>query len=198
MKTKVRLILSFILICFVLLVVETPALASSDNTSDKTLPKWVHYKNVDYQIQISHPSTWKTLENYAGSIVAVYAPPDSPDDQFAENLNIVFEDISSFPEITLEQYTEKGKEVLEKILTKFSLLKNESTTISNINARTLTFTATQGIYRLKFKQTSLIVNKRAYVITFSAEEKKFAKYENTGVSIINSFRIITPALYQSL
>lgn len=198
MKTKVRLILSFILICFVLLVVENPALASSDNTSDKTIPKWVHYKNVDYQIQISHPSAWKTLENYAGSIVAVYAPPDSPHDQFAENLNIVFEDISSFPEITLEQYTEKGKEVLEKMLTKFSLLKNESTTISNINARTLTFTATQGIYRLKFKQTSLIVNKRAYIITFSAEEKKFAKYENTGVSIINSFRIITPALYQSL
>ncbi len=198
MKTKVRLILSFILICFVLLVVETPALAASDNTSDKTLPKWVHYKNVDYQIQISHPATWKTLENYAGSIVAVYAPPDSPDDQFAENLNIVFEDISSFPEITLEQYTEKGKEVLGKMLTKFSLLKNESTTISNINARTLTFTATQGIYRLKFKQTSLIVNKRAYVITFSAEENKFAKYENTGASIINSFRIITPTLYQSL
>jgi serine/threonine-protein kinase len=181
-----------------LLVVETPALASSDNTSDKTISKWVHYKNVDYQIQISYPPTWKTLENYAGSIVAVYAPPDSPDDQFAENLNIVCEDISSFPELTLEHYSEKGKEILAKMLTNFSLIKSESTTISNINARTLTFTARQGIYRLKFKQTSLIANKRAYVITFSAEEKRFAKYENTGASIINSFRIFTPTLFQSL
>jgi serine/threonine-protein kinase len=156
------------------------------------------YQNADYQIQISYPPTWKVLEAYAGAIVAVYRPQDSPDDQFAENANVVTEDLSRFQTMTIDQYTEKGKEVLSKMFTNFSLVKNEPTTISGINARTLTFTATQGIFRLKFKQTSLIVNNRAYIITFVAEEKNFSRYEATGTNIINSFKLLSPKLPASL
>ena len=195
MKSLFRLLFSLVVILFAANNIVWAAPVDVPSGSDRAFKQ---YQNADYQFQISYPLTWQLQEAYAGAIVAVYGPPDSPDDQFAENANVVTEDLARFQGITIDQYTEKGKEVLSKMFTNFSLIKNEPTTISNIKARTLTFTATQGIYRLKFKQTSLIVNNRAFIITFAAEEKNFSRYEAIGTNIIYSFKILSPKLPTSL
>lgn len=175
-----------------------PALAAPDDNSNKLFPAFKQYQNTTHQFQIKYPSTWNFRESYMGSIVVFFAPPDSSDDQVAENINIVTEDLSRFPGMTIEQYVEHGKITLSKIATDFILISNQPITIANIKARVLTFTATQGIYKLQFRQTSLIVNNMAYVITFTAEEDKFSQYESIAKSITNSFTIQTSASVPSI
>ena len=166
-----------------------PVSAAPDATSSKQRSSEKQYQNAAHQFQISYPSTWNVRESYMGTIVVFYAPPDSSDDQFAENINIVMEDLSRFPGMTIEQYVEHGKIVLAKTFTDFLPISNQPTIISKIKAREFTFTATQGIYKLQFCQTSFIVNNTAYVITFVAEEDKFPQYESIAKSITNSFTI---------
>ena len=175
-----------------------PVSAAPDATSNKLLPSFKQYQNAKHQLQISYPATWSMKEAYMGTVVVFSAPPDSSDDQFAENINIVTEDLSRFPGMTIEQYVEHGKITLSKIATDFILISNQPITIANIKARVLTFTATQGIYKLQFRQTSLIVNNMAYVITFTAEEDKFSQYESIAKSITNSFTIQTSASVPSI
>ena len=176
----------------------TPGFAAPDDTSNKLLPTFKQYQNAKHQLQISYPATWSMKEAYMGTVVVFSAPPDSSDDQFAENINIVMEDLSRFPGMTIEQYVEHGKITLSKIATDFILISNQPITIANIKARVLTFTATQGIYKLQFRQTSLIVNNMAYVITFTAEEDKFPQYESIAKSIMNSFTIQQSASVPSI
>ena len=175
-----------------------PVSAAPDATSNKLLPSFKQYQNAKHQLQISYPATWSMKEAYMGTVVVFSAPPDSSDDQFAENINIVTEDLSRFPGMTIEQYVEHGKITLSKIATDFILISNQPITIANIKARVLTFTATQGIYKLQFRQTSLIVNNMAYVITFTAEEDKFPQYESIAKSITNSFTIQQSASVPSI
>ena len=175
-----------------------PVSAAPDATSNKLLPSFKQYQNAKHQLQISYPATWSMKEAYMGTVVVFSAPPDSSDDQFAENINIVTEDLSRFPGMTIEQYVEHGKITLSKIATDFILISNQPITIANIKARVLTFTATQGIYKLQFRQTSLIVNNMAYVITFTAEEDKFPQYESIAKSIMNSFTIQQSASVPSI
>lgn len=133
-----------------------------------------------------------------GTIVAFLAPPDADDDQFRENINVVKEDVSRFSEMTIDQYAELSKVSLTRIATDFSQISNQPTTISNIKARALTFTATQGIFKLQFRQTCLIFNNNAYVITFSAEKERFSQYESIANRIINSFIILNTASTPSI
>jgi len=48
---------------------------------------------------------------------------------------------------------------------------------------------TQGRYELKVEQYYWVVNKEAYVLTFTSETSEYDNYQQVGESILNSFKI---------
>ncbi len=147
------------------------------------------YENAKYNFQIYYPSTWKITEGIMGTAVTFRSPPDSPTDQFLENVVIGVADLAAVPSMTLDKYVELSLAQLAKVITDYKLISIQPRVIAGKPAKIIVLTGRQGIFSVKFLDAIILSNNKAYVITFIAEEAKYKNYEEIGTKIINSMLI---------
>jgi hypothetical protein len=75
------------------------------------------------------------------------------------------------------------------LLTNSDLIESKRIKKSNAEFHKLIYTGDQGVFHLKFEQYYWVIDSKAYVLTFTSEEEKFATYSETGEKILNSFSI---------
>jgi hypothetical protein len=147
------------------------------------------YGNPAYGMTAEYPAGWKADEGAAGAVVVFYSPLEGSDDKFSENVNILVEDVSAHPGMTIRKYTETGIAQLASFFTDFRLVDNRRHTVDGRRARLIEYTCRQGEFQLHVLQAMTIADGKAYVLTFTAEEANYERYLPAARRIMESFKV---------
>lgn len=153
--------------------------------------KAVHYKTFDAPLSeytIDYPTQWEILQNYMGMDVMFRAPVKVSLKPFQENLSVM--------KHTLQDTTHNLDSFFELNVTD---IKNSSSTCEIIKTDTLSIGPMVGKYliykdnfqgfQLQWKQVYILQGQTAFILTFVAEQEKFAKDENIANTMFKSFRL---------
>lgn len=124
------------------------------------------YDNSGYSISL--PTDWGKTDNKNADIAFLYKSSDN--DFFTENITVIIQDLDTYDytldtykELSVSQYEELGYEIDE--CKKVTLDENECYSITSHSEND-----GKNIY---CKQIFTLLNKKAYLFTFAAEEKDF-------------------------
>lgn len=148
--------------------------------------KTAAYQNNAHGFHLQYPADWKSKEGIMGSLVAFISTVE-PAGKPHFNANIVVEDVSAYPGLTLEKYTTVSLTQLRRNFTNFQLTGNRQYTLSNLPARLLTYRCKQGGYDFVILQVLTLHNNKAYVLIAGTEENLFPQYEAAARSMFDSF-----------
>jgi hypothetical protein len=122
-----------------------------------------------------------------GSSFVLFSTQVNENDLFRENVNLIEQDLSAY-NFDLNQYIDLTLSQLTQMITNYEL-KSSKRVSSSPEYHKLVYNGTQGQFNLTFTQHIWIIGTKAFVLTFTTEQSQFAKYQKTGESILNSFRI---------
>lgn len=148
---------------------------------------WKTLQNSRYSIE--YPSSWEAdTSGHMGLAFVVYSIATSDKDEFRENVNFIFEDVSQH-QLTLDQYSQLSENQLKKMITDFRMVSSTRTELNGRTCRRVVFSGRQGVYQLKYLQYYMIVGNNALVLTFTAEIAEFDKFKSTANRILESFTL---------
>jgi hypothetical protein len=154
---------------------------------ENTMSEWKTLVQSNFSIE--YPSTWELNKGgQMGTCFILFSPLDSEKDTFKENVNLMVQDLGK-ENIGLNRYTEISEGQIKTLLTNSDLIESKRIKKSNAEFHKLIYTGDQGVFHLKFEQYYWVIDAKAYVLTFTSEEEKFATYSETGEKILNSFSI---------
>jgi len=137
---------------------------------------------------VDYPEDWRIKE--VGKAVSVSSPFESKDDRFAENVQIVAENLSQSPaDITLIDYHRAGLKNAEKFLTDFKALEEAQTRWLDRDAVVMLYSMTIRGEKFRCKDYKFAVGKTFYVLTYYAMEEDFDKYLPAAEGIMKSIRV---------
>jgi hypothetical protein len=146
------------------------------------------YTNRYFLYSVDYPETWRAKE--AGKVSAFYSGLQSKEDKFAENVQIVVEDLSQVPgDVSLVDYHRKGVASAEKFLTDFKVLEETTTQWQGRETIVMLYSATMRGEHFKFKDYKFIVNRTAYVLTYAAKSADFNTFLAPADRLIHSLRV---------
>jgi hypothetical protein len=164
------------------------AQANSQQIADKPATisnKWKQLDRSNYSLQ--YPVDWDLKESGdMGTVFVILAPLESKEDKFRENVNLIIEDLKG-QSIDLDRYAELSKGQLKSVLTNFNLIDGQKKNNGDREYFKAIFTWDDATFRLKVEQYYWVVNGKAYVLTFTSEQDKFANFSETGEKILNTF-----------
>lgn len=175
-----------LLAIFLLLSVYSCGQAQDPNTiTNYSNPDWKTLKGSNYTIQ--YPQGWELNESgQMGTAFILFAPLDSIQDQFKENVNLLIQNLSGL-NVNLDKYAEVSAEQIKKSIMNSIIIENKRIKNSSEEYHLMIYTGDQGAFHLKFEQHYWIKDQKAYVLTLTCEQDKFTKYKDTGESILNTF-----------
>jgi hypothetical protein len=92
---------------------------------------------------------------------------------------------------TVEQFLEATKQQLQGVINDFKVVEEESQTLdSGEKAYLLAYTGSQGDFKFKWQQVLTIIDGKAIVATYTAEEDKFDKFYDIAGQIIDSWTVL--------
>jgi serine/threonine-protein kinase len=145
------------------------------------------YSNEEYGFGFNPPGGWRLQEQNTGVIVIYASPPEDALDNFAENINVLIENLTE--PISSYEYSMSSLQQLQNI-TNFNLTSFENITFAGIQSNKIVYTGAQAIFNLTWMQVLTIKNSRAFIITFTAEQDKYSDYIVAINDVIDSFVII--------
>jgi hypothetical protein len=165
---------------------------SQDNTTITTTSPFLTYENPTYRIRIQYPSDWEKLEFSERNIVVIFrSPPENSSDTKLENLLIQVGNLP-FENIPLDEVVNANINNLKQSLIDFELIEINATTLSGNNpAYKVVYTNSEGEDKHKTMQILSIKEDKAYLLTYSAEKRKYSDYLPTIEKMIDSFEIVT-------
>ncbi|HCB51423.1 TPA: hypothetical protein DEP21_02500 [Patescibacteria group bacterium] len=129
------------------------------------------------------PSTWTFQENIYGANVMLFSPDNG--DEIKENLGVSVQKLGSGDD--LQTLYTNNKTTLQNNFENLAIKDEKDLTINEIPAKEISYTFSQGDYKIKQAQYLLINEKKAYIFTYVALTKTFDEYSEDVESIINSF-----------
>ncbi len=145
------------------------------------------YSNKTYGFQVRYPSDWKFKENINGTVVTFIAPKSSKFAAFQENLNIIVQDLSAHP-LSLKEYSKQAVGQLTAMYNNVEILDTDSIIMSNLPATKIEYLM-KAEFKIKLIQVWTVKDKKAYLITFSADADRFDQYKGKAMGIIKSFKL---------
>lgn len=168
---------------WILMLSSLTVFAQDDENED-----WTEYSKGNISLQ--YPSDWELDETgNMGTTVILTSQQDDDDDMFRENVNVIIQDLSAYPGMTLEQYRDVSEKQLKGIFQNYKLLDNTIETVDGKQRLHFLYTGEQEGYTLKFEQYGWIIDGSAYIITFTTEKSMYNIYKETGQRILNSLQI---------
>lgn len=162
-------------------------------TAAPSPPPLVTYDNPTHKIRVSYPGRWAKTEQVSdmakGAVVALLSPREGPSDEFLELVLISVEDTPSQVR-NLDDASKLILEGLNRLILDFNLESSSVTMLSGAEARRIIFTGKSGQRSLKWMEVFAIKNQKVYTLTYVAEEKSFATYQQLAQQIMDSFEVL--------
>lgn len=149
---------------------------------------WKSYSKGDLSLQ--YPEDWE-LDNSGqmGTSIIILSPQEDDEDEFRENINVMIQDVSAYPDMTLEDYKDLSEKQLANIFKNYSLITSKIETVNGKDRIHFLYTGDQENYTLKFEQYGWMIDGSVYIITLTTEKSTYNIYKETGHKILNSFRV---------
>jgi hypothetical protein len=149
---------------------------------------WKTHTENGFQIQ--YPSEWElSLAKQMGSSFILFSPLENKEDLFRENVNLIIQDVKGM-NIDLEKYAQISESQIKRMMTNSQILESKVLEKNGRSLYHLVYTADMGVYHLKFMQNYFIQNEKAYVLTFTADQKTYDRYIKVGEEILNTFDLL--------
>lgn len=170
------------IIALVILLINFAFLSLGQNTN-----YWMTHQGDNWSVQ--YPSTWQlNLEGYMGTSFVALSTLESESDAFSENVNLQIQDIGSFG-IGMDEFVKISEDQVKNLVNDGKLIRSERVKRGDKTFHIMEYTGTQGTLKLHFLQYFILVNSEMYILTFTTEDAKYAKFLNTGIKILDSFTI---------
>lgn len=137
---------------------------------------------------ISYPLNWNLAD--AKSInanFAVTSPLSSNEDQFAENVNLIIQDLKG-QNISLSDYAKLSREQL-LTLPNGKIIESRRVNSGDKEFHQIIFEGLLQGRNLKMKQLYFMEKEKVYVLTFTAIKSEYDKYDEIASKIFNSFKL---------
>ena len=147
--------------------------------------KWIKISKKEYSVKA--PSDW-TIDSskQMGTDLVIFSMLENGSDKFRENINVLIQNLAGM-NINLEKYTAISTGQVKTMAPDAAMVESKTMKAGSTTFQKIIYTATQSGVKLKFEQYYFIANKKAYVITFTAELAKFEIFKPVGEEILNSF-----------
>lgn len=167
----------------------TQEITQEEQSTPQPTAKPKTYQSEKYEISLEYPASWSLKENPAPTYIAgFFTPKEGNDDNYIESLGVKAIDISSQPNITLQEITDLFENQTKKSEDTFVVIDRQSSTIAGEDTKDLIYTFKdkdnngKGIARITLK------NKTAYIFQYNALESDYDKYLPTVETILASVK----------
>lgn len=149
------------------------------------------YKSSD-GYSINYPASWTQQDQKSTYNITLFkSPPESETDDFAENVNVVVE---KAPNLNLNKYYTLAMSMMNDPknpypLQDFKILKTGDKTVNKMPAKYLIYSHNYAGKGLEVKTYIFYKNNNGYVLTCTATNESFPKYEATFDQIVSTFKI---------
>lgn len=158
-----------------------------DNGENKPALEQIDSEKDTGAYTISAPKEWtRTTEIMMGhEFTLLRSPGEGTNDKFLENINVVVETTGN---VSLEEYA--ANSLLQmKTLKNFEKKNTSRQIINGIEFGTIDYSHSYGNIAVEARLYYAVKNGKTYVITCSAGEGSFAKWENKFKEAVGSFKI---------
>ena len=146
------------------------------------------YTSTRFLYAVDYPSKWKVKE--IGQVTTFLSPLESKDDKFAENVTVVVEDLSQIePPVSLFDYHRKAVNGAPASLAEFKMLEEAKTRFIGRDAIAVLYTAKIRGEQFRFKAYTIMANRTAYVLTYTARSADFDQFLPPAEKLMRSLRV---------
>jgi hypothetical protein len=139
---------------------------------------------------LKYPKSWMSKEDYYGSRIFIGSYLTDSTDKFSDNVNLFIQDLSKVPQdIDLKIYVEITLNQIKTLVSEGVLITSEPMKLHNRDGHLFSYTGKQGDFKLKWKQFVFIDNKKAYILTYTAEQTQYNTFLSVADEILNSFEL---------
>jgi hypothetical protein len=136
------------------------------------------------EFKISYPTNLKLDESGKnGMIFILLTDKSNSTDNFAENINLMTQDLSQL-DINLDKYVQISE---KQITDRGKLFESKRIKKNRTEYQRLIYELYVNKFDLKFLQYYFVKNKKAYLLTFSCKKEEFEKYLKNIETVMKSF-----------
>lgn len=173
-------------IFFILISIFFISIFGFSQESQPTVATFNHEKFI-----IEYPSFWKLdSSGVAGTAVFISSNLERSSDYFKENLNVMIQDLHD-QDIDLEAYRLISESQIETGFEGAIFLQSELVDSPRGERYELEYTVRINDRDMHITSYCYIVNGKAYLITFTAEETSFETFSKIRLLMLNSFKLKT-------
>jgi eukaryotic-like serine/threonine-protein kinase len=158
----------------VLLLVSSPCFA------EKT------YTNPFFLYAIDYPDGWKLKE--IGK-VALFMSPQTKEDKFSENVDVVAEDLRAAGKVSLIDYHRTAIGKAPQTLQDFELVEETQVTLAGHAAIQSMYIAVVHGEVFRFRSYTVLAGETAYVLTYKGRKDDFDRFLPEAEKLIQSLRV---------
>ncbi len=164
-----------------------PVVSAAAPASEIEVALTERYVDPRFGFELAYPSPWTASEGPGMPALMVASPSEGPGDRFGENVNVVVEPLLA--PLTTNEYADGSAVLLQTDLTEYREL---SRSVVDLAGQTLVRREYEHTYAgrpLWVVSYMLVVDRRAYVITATAERVRAPSWQRALESIARSFRL---------
>jgi hypothetical protein len=165
--------------------------------SQMVASKWQTFNRNNYSVK--YPGDWDLQQSdnkETGTTVnatvryqfAVLSQLESPQDQFRENVNLVIEDLNG-KKLDLDEYSRLAENQLKTMMKNCKILEQKKVNKGVRPYFKIIWTWDYLTVPLKVEQYTWLLDGKAYILTFTSEQTKFAQFQKIGEKILDTFTL---------
>ena len=159
--------------------------ARAQGTTAPPSPVYDTLRHAGFALAV--PGHWDVDTSGAMGAALIAMSPLGPDgDDFRENVNVVVQDVGAYG-LDLDGFVALSEEQVTTFVTDAEFVSSERDTLGAHPHHRLTYTGRQGKYALRYEQRYWVVDGRAYILTFTAEQDAHEGYAEVGQRVLESF-----------
>jgi PsbP len=149
-------------------------------------PVWATFADPEFTLR--YPPNWEIDQSgMFGSSFFLYAPLETRNDTFRENFNLIINDLSEFPGIPLAEVAEGARQQIIGMINDVKILEFKEMSDGIAQYYLVEYSGTQGKFELHWRQQYWLSHNHFYVLTFTAEEPEYKRYQALAEGVFGSF-----------
>jgi hypothetical protein len=139
-------------------------------------------------LQSDNSESGTVVNKTVRSQFAVLSQLESPQDRFRENVNLVIEDLNG-QKLNLDEYSRVADSQLKLMMKNCKILESKKVNKGFQHHYKTIWTWEYQTISLKVEQYRWLSDGKAYILTFTSEQYKFAQVQQVGEKILNTFTL---------
>jgi len=147
--------------------------------------EWKTLQTSRYSLK--YPSFWELDQSgKQGTNFFIHSQLESENDKFAENVNLLIQDLSAY-DIDLDQFIEITETQVKSMLPEGKIISSSRIEDGENSYHHIIYTGNYKDFKLIFEQLCWVVQDEAFILTFTSEENMYDSFIIIGQEILNSF-----------